>query len=55
MTDAKKRKLITLVSDPEAAFRQLPKAEREAYEAAQRSVVEARRAAQAEGNRIYIV
>jgi hypothetical protein len=42
------------LADPEAAKRQLPKAELEAYEAAQRSVVEARRAAEAEGHRIYI-
>lgn len=54
MTDAQMKKLVKVLSDPEAAMAALPQAEREAYERAQQSVVDARRYAEAHAHEHFI-
>lgn len=48
-------KLVEICADLDAAVAALPKAEQEEYERCQQSIVDARRAAESEGHRIWIV
>ncbi|HSX24015.1 MAG TPA: hypothetical protein VLE74_02855 [Candidatus Saccharimonadales bacterium] len=55
MTDEQIQIFAETMANPEAAIARLPEEEQKKYEEAQHSIVEARRFAEAEGRKIWII